>query len=910
VLGPREKVAPAMIVRPVLCRPFIGRHEELAYLNELRLEAASSHGTIALVAGEAGLGKSRLITEFCASLAYTRWRVAHGPCLEDARRPYGPMLDILRQLGTGIPAPATTKQEQFDDMIAALTAVAAKTAVLAVFEDIHWADAATLELLAYMGPKLHGSRVLVVASFRPDELHPDHPAADGIARIVRKARPARIDLAPLSGLELRRFIDAALEGFELSDETRREVALAGDGNPFFTEELLKSAVEQRVQRAEQRTHRGGLPATVRVTLLERLRPFDGVERRLLTQAAIIGRTFTVDLLASTAGPDAERVLPTLRRARDYQLVEEMEPNVFRFRHGLVRDAIYDDSLGAERRPLHRTIASTLEALPEAERSIEALAYHWWAAGDDALSAHYNEVAGDAAGVLHAHEDAVAFYERALQARTLDALARGRLTEKIADRRIALSATETAYAAYATAAERYREARDPHAEARARVSAAIAAYTLKRRDPTAPLAAMLERLPEDDYLARGAVHLGLAWLAASLWYPTRSAEHLRAIGDRAIAGSLEIRQRYHNVWAWVCMTFGDVQGFREHHAAWLAAAEELAAPAAIASAYFNGAACCSVLGLHEAAFQNIEHALRIAREKRNRHAEQTAHGIAAMCSFVHGDLDGARRALAGVSPNAENRVRTTQAAAWGALAGTYLDDETLIETWFDRLEDVVAEAPDTACGAGFAEIMVRRGRRRDAAAFLHRVLPDCEMLRGDVFTMIAAARYADVDDRDRARRYLARAADAPDETPERPALALFDAISAERAGRRDEAVRLAREAAGGFRRVGFALLEAEALELAGARDEAVAIFRRCGAANAVRRLTAAGEVPERPADGATALSARERQIAVLAANGRSNLDIARELSISHKTVEKHLASVYEKLGVSSRTKLGPYVSATH
>jgi len=221
-----------------------------------------------------------------------------------------------------------------------------------------------------------------------------------------------------------------------------------------------------------------------------------------------------------------------------------------------------------------------------------------------------------------------------------------------------------------------------------------------------------------------------------------------------------------------------------------------------------------------------------------------------------------------------------------------------------------EAPDASCGAGFAELMVRRGRRRDAAAFLHRVIPDCEMLRGDVFTMIAAARYADVDDRDRARRYLARAAEARDETPERAGLALFDAISAERAGRGEDVRRLALEAAAGFSRVGFPLLEAEALELAGAREEALSLFRRCGASNAVHRLERAlgQRAAEAPQPGTDALSAREREIALLAANGRSNLDIARELAISHKTVEKHLASVYEKLGVSSRTKLGSYVSA--
>jgi predicted ATPase len=132
-----------VIVRPVLCRPFIGRREELAYLRERRLEAGSSRGGLVLIAGEAGVGKSRLIAEFCGSLAYSRWRIGHGPCLEDARRPYGPILDALAKLDAagGELAPAATKQEQFDAILDRLQSVAARTALVLIVEDLHWADA-------------------------------------------------------------------------------------------------------------------------------------------------------------------------------------------------------------------------------------------------------------------------------------------------------------------------------------------------------------------------------------------------------------------------------------------------------------------------------------------------------------------------------------------------------------------------------------------------------------------------------------------------------------------------------------------------------------------------------------------------------------------------------------------------
>ena len=235
------KTTVAVIVRPVLCRPFIGREPELLYLRERRLEAGRSHGGVVLVVGDAGVGKSRLISEFCKSLAYSRWKIGSGACLEFASRPYGPILEVFSRLDS---APfelgkAATKHEQFDAILERLAKISARAAAIVVIEDLHWADAATLDLLSYVGPKLQSMRVLLVASLRGDELHPDHPARGGAMKIARNPRAGRIELGPLKGVELQRFIDEALAGIALADETRRAIALAGDGNPFFTEELLK-----------------------------------------------------------------------------------------------------------------------------------------------------------------------------------------------------------------------------------------------------------------------------------------------------------------------------------------------------------------------------------------------------------------------------------------------------------------------------------------------------------------------------------------------------------------------------------------------------------------------------------------------------------------------------------------------
>lgn len=886
-----------MIVRPVFCRPFVGRRDELAFLKERRLEAASSHGGVVLIAGDAGIGKSRLIAEFTGSLAYTRWKVGSGACLEFGNRPYGPVLDALarvdaRPFELGAFA---TKLEQFEAIAERFTSIAVRTALVLVIEDLHWADAATLDFLRYFGTLVRRARILVVASFRADEFGVDHPTSAALAKIARSGAAERVNVLPLHGRELQTFIDEALAGIEVPSTTRRAIVLAGEGNPFFTEELLASAVERQSARDPGRAN---VPSTIRATLLERLHGFDEFERRVIMQAAVIGRTFGLHLLATTLECEAERLLPALRRARDAGLIEESGPSAFRFRHVLTRDAMYGAFLGAEVPAKHRAIARALESESLESRSVEALAYHWWAAGDAAASARYNVLAGDAAARVYAHEDAIALYERALDLPGASALERGAIVEKIAHRRLVLASTEEGLATYRAAADLYREAGAYEREAVCRVREAMTAYTISLTDTSAPLALMLERLDPSEFLARSRVHLGIAWLSTALRLPTRAREHLDAVDPRA-ASLPDIAVRFHNVSTLVAALRGDVERFRAEHAAWLAAARA-SGLGALGGALSGGAKWFADFGLHAEARANVEAALGVARESRNRHAEECAHAAAALCYVRSGELALARAALEAVPPTTDNRVNVVFATAAGSLVGAHTGDDALVEKWFDRFEEAVAAAPEPECGAGFAEILVRRGRRRDAEMLLHRVLPECESMRGDVLTLLAVGRYGAARDRARARTYLERAAPGFTDVVEVPALALFDAYAARIEQRSDDAAALARHAADGFRRLGFPLLEAAAYEAAGDAAGAAALFRRCGAEYDARRLDGARAAP-------ALLSPREREIAALAVDGRTNLEIAKALSITYKTVEKHLSSAYRKVGVSSRSALRPYVS---
>jgi predicted ATPase len=181
---------------------------------------------------------------------------------------------------------------------------------------------------------------------------------------------------------------------------------------------------------------------LRRALQERLKPLRPQGRELLMRAAVIGLTFDVDVLAEFAGQPATSVRATLRAACRLQLVEAVDRTGgrFQFRHALTRDAIYSELLAERLRPLHREFATALERLAARRKpDVEELAFHWWAAGDAARAAHYNEVAGDRAAGVHAREEALIFYRRALDPSSRRSAERGRVERKIA----ALEARATA-----------------------------------------------------------------------------------------------------------------------------------------------------------------------------------------------------------------------------------------------------------------------------------------------------------------------------------------------------------------------------------------------------------------------------------------------------------------------------------
>ncbi len=432
----------------VMTGRFIGRIEELAWLGELLARAASGEPLVALIGGEAGIGKTRL-TEQLASVASEQGvRVLRGGCvpLGEEGVPFAPVTEALRGLAreldlaefeaiTGPARPdlarllpelagnnesavdadaADASQASQGRLFALLLGVverlAAETPLLWVMEDLHWADRSTRELVAYLAAFLRSGRVLLVCTFRGDELHRLHPLRGLLAELGRNRRVQRLELRRFTRTELTQQL-AALLGFDPPAGLVEEVYARSAGNPFFTEELVLAG-------AGDTPGPGALPPSLQEVLLARVVWLGRGTQRVLGVAAAAGPGVTQPVLAAVTGMDETGLLDSLHEAVDHHvLLPHEDGDGYVFRHALVAEAVYGELLPGERVGLHTALAGVLEAGVDtggtpAVRAAR-LAHHWSAAGDQPRALTASLEAAAAAEQVYAFAEAELQLERAL-----------------------------------------------------------------------------------------------------------------------------------------------------------------------------------------------------------------------------------------------------------------------------------------------------------------------------------------------------------------------------------------------------------------------------------------------------------------------------------------------------------------
>lgn len=437
---------------------FVGRSAELTGLRDLLDEAVAGRPRLALVVGDAGIGKSRLITELARSSpgagarglpGAASLRTLSGQCLAvpGGGLPYAPLTEALRQLAretdaealerllgpargelarllpelsgsTPAPAPGPTGRADqarlFELVLGLLGRLTADAPTMLVVEDLHWLDDATRALLTYLARNLSTERLLLIGTCRADAVDAPDDLGAWLAELARSPIVTRIHLGPLSASE----VEAQLAGILGEPPSRRlaaSIAARSGGNALFAEELLAAAGE-----SEGRDEDGRLPATLAEVLLARVRGLTGPARDVARMLAIAGRSVDERLLAAATGLPDDDLSAGLRAAVERHVAEtDARGEAVALRHVLLAEAISGELLAGERRRLHERFALALTAHPKLAAASPAgaageLAAHWAAADRSAEAFTAALEAARAATAIHAHAEAWHHYRRAIE----------------------------------------------------------------------------------------------------------------------------------------------------------------------------------------------------------------------------------------------------------------------------------------------------------------------------------------------------------------------------------------------------------------------------------------------------------------------------------------------------------------
>ncbi|WP_281356394.1 helix-turn-helix transcriptional regulator [Acrocarpospora macrocephala] len=400
----------------------IGRGEELGRLVRVLDAAAGGLAGVALVGGDAGIGKTRLIRELVELARRRDFVVLVGQCAElgDAL-PYLPLTDALRGAAGGpvveglaarpvlrrllpdsdaAPADVVTgglaQQRLFGSMLSLLTEVAEQRPVLFVLEDLHWADRSTRDLVVFLTRMLQRERVCLVGTYRTDDLHRRHPLRPVLAELQRLPLVTGVEVPPLADEAMAAHLAALGDGD--ANAIDGVVRRAG-GNPFFAEELFASTAGSE-----------RLPGTLADVLMARVEGLSDTAQQVLRVAAVAGRRVDHEVLRAAAGLADEPLEEALREIVSRGLLAVGHRIGYEFRHALLQEAVYDDLLPGERTRLHLAFAGLLT---ERGGSAAELAHHYSAAHDLRGAVVASVEAGRRAIELGAPAEAHRHFDRAL-----------------------------------------------------------------------------------------------------------------------------------------------------------------------------------------------------------------------------------------------------------------------------------------------------------------------------------------------------------------------------------------------------------------------------------------------------------------------------------------------------------------
>ena len=910
---------------PFRCRSFVNRETELATLVDLARAAADGSGSVALVSGEAGIGKTRLAEEFVVRLP-AGLDVLRAACFDYAPAPLEPFYKIfdakrpvlmssaepsVAEIGrlldrrggsptAGVDAEdrASRKREMLGGILTAFAHLARQRPVIAIFEDVHWADTATLEALRHVAGEIATLRAFFVLTYRPQIVNDDHASSSFVRAIERFPHVYRLDLGPLSPLGMRRLLEMTTPPESaLSAERLAAIGERSDGNPLFAEELLRSALEEA---SRPNAARFALPTSIESLVVERVTSLDDGATELLETAGLLGRTFDASILSGVLGAPTSRVIAFLREAIDRNLIVELaEPqDHFSFRHALVREYVLRRVIAMQAREMHERIATHLETRPDAAVRAPEIAEHLWSARLLERCRPYAIAAADRFAGLHAYREALRHYEWAI-ACAPSASDVSVLHERCAQVCCALHA-------FPKAIEHFRTAIDsvsPQTESDRYVAISVEiAHAMRRIGSTdealAALASVRELVAHSPERSSN-IDVEIALTYTSIEDFERAEPYLAAA--EPFAGGFLGRTRYRFLAARSLERFaaGDIAAWREHSSAAIETARALRDPRTIGSALLDRGLQASRIADYDEALDRYRDVLEISGIGLVTYTRL----LLADALLNMGDVAGAREQFERVAAGDLSDLTVSIAATYLALELAILaDDDEVAERFLsgDLLQVAYATRQPTLfvmLSFGLAEHHFARGRAAEAKHILARAARELPERYNVPMALLSFVALGDAATASRAFEVLRRSSYGGLRTVAMPYLELADAYESRRLGRlahsRDSAARAAKR----FRDLRMPLMEAEALELAERFGESRAICRRLG----VARLPRVRRGIDASASGTT-LTSREREIADLVRARLTNRAIAERLSISERTVETHVNKIFRKLAVRSRDEL--------
>jgi len=439
---------------PVFASTFIGREKDLSFLRSLLRASAGGAGSLVLIGGEPGVGKTRLVQELLAYARLRRASVLSGTCYEqEAGLPYQPFVDAIRsyvqtigsqrpesigkasqgferelsmlvpEIRTPADVPGESrlasvgepeKSRLFEAVRCFVCRLGEENGTVLFLDDLQWADAATLQLLHYVARQLTSEKVLVVGTYRDTE--PGTLLTTLMTQLNREKLFHQIILERLTPDEARKLIVSLLGGGDLADDLLDRIYAETEGNAFFIVETVQHLAEEASVKLVGGQWRGAvtaqpsLPSGVRDVISRRLARLGAEVQHVLGVAAVVGREFGFDTLLQVTGRSEDTLLEAIEEALKARLIREKplrREDRYDFSHGKIREVLYRELSGRRRRMLHRAIGQALENLGErrGEQVAGELAYHFAQSGDTEKAIDYGLRAGAQALSVYATEDA-------------------------------------------------------------------------------------------------------------------------------------------------------------------------------------------------------------------------------------------------------------------------------------------------------------------------------------------------------------------------------------------------------------------------------------------------------------------------------------------------------------------------